>query len=484
VLTELEIHFSSAVKEAKTRRESIITSSLILYAVFYFAIGLGGFSFQSQPATGYITDPDKPSDPQPSNETFIEDSGPQTVSLSAEYSDSDGHSGTLSFFELDTNNKIGSCSVDNGERCSVSWDAPHGDDWWYAVADDDGDNAVTRSDDWLFTINQPPDKTTSPESPNSGTIVYSDSTSLAIPVSDPDTDDLETTFYNNYSFSEVTGPDSSGSTASTLLENLNRAETYKWWADVSDGWNTTRTSEWSFYVNGLPNVYSPDPTGIVEDENPELSIRASDDNSDTLTAYFFNHSGSLLDKQTFSSGEKASTRYKSDTEIGQSYDWSVNVSDGFENSTRTYTFTRTTNINTRVVQRIKYRYSSIIISDSGTKDIFFEIENNIDDTKYLKTYITGVNAVFPENNQKSIEYTLESDSSRSFLVQIRPDSFGQTYLNITTENQRFGVNTTTSIPVTVKNYTDVSETSEVPGIGNIQLIMLLLVSAYLYSARL
>jgi len=31
---------------------------------------------------------------------------------------------------------------------------------------------------------------------------------------------------------------------------------------------------------------------------------------------------------------------------------------------------------------------------------------------------------------------------------------------------------------------DVSQTSEVPGIGSIQLLMLLLVSAYLYSARL
>lgn len=456
----------------------------MLYAIFYFAIGLGGFSFQSQPATGYLSDPDKPSNLQPSNNTFIEDAGPQTVSLSAEYSDSDGHSGVLRFYEGVTDNVIGSCSVNDGERCGVNWDAPHGDNWWYAVADDDGDNAATRSDSWLFTINRPPDKTTSPESPNPGTIVYSDSTDLAITVSDPDSDNLETTFYDNYSFSDITGPVPSGGTASVLIDNLNRGETYKWWADVSDGWNATRTSEWEFYVNGLPNVYNPDPTGIIEDENPELSIGASDDNSDTLTAYFFNHSGDLLDKQTFSSGEKASTIYTSDTEIGESYDWSVNVSDGFENSTRTYTFTRTTNINTRIEQRIDYRYSSVIMSDSETKTIFFEIENNIDDTKYLKTYITGVNAVFPENNQNSMEYNIEPESSRRFMVEIRPESFGQEYLNVTTENQKFGVNTTTQIPVTVKNYTDVSETSEVPGIGTIQLIMLLLVSAYLYSARL
>jgi hypothetical protein len=191
-----------------------------------------------------------------------------------------------------------------------------------------------------------------------------------------------------------------------------------------------------------------------------------------------------MGKETFAEDERASVEYTSDTEIGDTYEWSVNVSDGFENSTNSYSFTRTTNINTRVDQRIDYEYSSIIISDSGTREIFFEVENNIDDLKELRTYLEGVNAVFPENNQQYIDYELEPESSRSFLVRISPDSVGDKYLNITTENRRFGVNTTTSIPVTVKNFNDVSETSEVSGIGTIQLLMLLLVSAYLYSVRL
>lgn len=476
----LQRYYSEIRKKVESNKNAIITSSLTLYLIFYLALGLGGFSYQSQLAHGYIADPDKPSSPQPTNETLIQDPGPQTVSLSAKYSDSDGHSGTLKFFERDTSNQIGTCSVNDGERCSVSWDAAHGDNWWYVVADDDGDDASTRSDDWFFTINQPPDKTTMPESPIPGDIVYSDSTNLVITVSDPDSDNLRTTFYDNHSSSEVTGPDSSGSTASVSADNLNRGETYKWWADVSDGWNSTKTNEWDFYVNGLPNVYDANPTGIIEDEDPELNIRASDDNSDALTAYFYNHSGEFLDKKTFNSGEKVSATYTSDTVVGQSYDWSVNVSDGFENSTRSYTFTRTTNINTRIAQRIDYEYSSIIMSNTETRDIFFEIENNVDDTKYLKTYADGVNATFAENNQKSIEYTLEPQSSKRFMVQIRPESFGQKYLNISTENQRFAVNTTTSIPVNVKNFSDVSETSEVSGIGFLQILMLLVISSAIY----
>lgn len=484
MIKHLREYVSEISDKFQGNKNTIITSSLVIYAVLYFAIGLGGFSFQSQPAIGYLADPDKPSNPQPADNSFIEGAGPQTVTLSARYTDSDGHSGTLTFFDGDTDNSIGSCSVNDGERCSVSWSASHGDNWWYAVADDDGDGASTRSDDWVFTINRAPDKTNSPETPNQGNTVYSESTELSLTVSDPDSDDLETTFYDNYSLSETVGPDTSGSIASYNSDNLNRGETYKWWAEVSDGWNSTKTSEWSFYVNDLPNVYDAQPIDITEQERPEISIRANDDNSDTLTAYFFNGSETLMGKETFAEDERASVEYTSDTEIGDTYQWTVNVSDGFENSTNTYSFTRTTNINTRVDQRIDYEYSSIILSDSSTQEVFFEVENNIDDVKELRTYLEGVNAVFPENNQQYIDYTLQPESSRSFLVRISPDTLGDSYLNITTENRRFGVNTSTSIPVTVKNYTDVSGTSEVSGIGTIQLIMLLLVSAYLYSVRL
>jgi hypothetical protein len=425
--------------------------------------------------------PNKPSEPKPANNSVVNAATSQTVSISAKYTDPDGQSGTLTYYELDTGNEIGSCSTSDGSRCSVDWSVSHRENWWYAVADDGG--ATTRSDNWMFVANQPPDKTTSPESPSSGSIIYSDSIDLSAKVSDPDGDNLEATFQHNNSFSNTTGPYTSGSTASVSLDNIDRGKTYKWWIDVSDTWNVTRSNEWTFYVNSLPNVYNADPTDVVTEKNPELSINATDDNSDTLQAYFFDDQGDYMGKDLFSSGDKANITY-SNVDIGETYDWKVNVSDGFENITRVYSFKRTTTRNTRVDQRIEYRYSSVILSDSETRDIFFEIENQIEDSKVLKTYLSGPNATFAENNQDSITYSLPGNSKRQFIVSISPESTGTKLLNITTENQEIGVNTTATIPVDVKNYTEVSETSEVSGIGTIQLLMLLLVSAYLYSARL
>lgn len=386
----LSWYLFNAVEVAENNKESIITASVLLYAGFYLLIGIGGISFQIQPALGYITNPNPPSNPDPANESFME-SSVNTVPISAIYSDDDGHKGTLTFYDLGTGSSLGSCNPSDGDRCGIDWSVSNGENWWYAVANDDGDDASTTSNNWMF------------------------------------------------------------------------------------------------YINKLPNVYNPNPAdgGIVTTENPEISIQANDDRSDTLTAYFFSHTGDPLGKEEFASGGEASTTY-SDTYIGGDYTWKVNVSDGDENITETYSFERTTTENTRVDQRIDYRYSSVILSPSDTRDIFFEIENRAGGSKSMRTYLSGVNATFPEYSRDSTDvYTLEDEPER-FMVRISPESSAdtKTYLNITSEDQDLGINTTASIPVTVKNYTDVSQTAEVSGIGTLQLIMLLLVSSYLYSVRL
>ncbi|MDY6778935.1 MAG: hypothetical protein SVU32_09800, partial [Candidatus Nanohaloarchaea archaeon] len=92
--------------------------------------------------------PDVPTGPSPSDGAG---DVARPVSLSATYSDPDGGSGTLRFYNAANNNQIGSCSTSSGTSCSVTWSGLNAGTTydWYAVADD---GSVTRqSATWSFT---------------------------------------------------------------------------------------------------------------------------------------------------------------------------------------------------------------------------------------------------------------------------------------------------------------------------------------------
>ena len=427
------------------------------------------------------------SNPEPNDGEMIEDYTPR---ISAEYNDPENDPGTLTYYDSN-DNEIGSCSVSSGNRCSVEWSsADHLSNSWYAEASDGG--GARTGPTWSFKINRPPDQPTL-VNPGDGGTAYDASVQLEVEVTDPDNDDMDVEFFNNVSnrsSSERTvNGVNSGDRASVNFDNLNRGDHYSWWVKMSDGYKTTESSSWTFYSNDLPNAYDEDPPdGGINTPDSDATLRvgivSSDPVSNDVTTYYYRGNGDYIGKRTAPSGEKTEIEY-SGTEIGKYYEWYVKVSDGYENiTTNTFEFRRLTSASYRVQPSIDYDYTEIIMSESGNEDIVFRVRNQIDDDKYLKTYLEGVNATFVENNKKSIEYVLEGGSEREFLVNINPDSTGTNNLDIITENQQFSINTSTSIPVTTKNYNDVTATAEVTGIGTIQLIMLLLVSAYLYSARL
>lgn len=111
------------------------------------------------------TYPDAPTGPSPSNQATI---GSSSTSLSANYADSDGDSGTLIYRYASNDSNIGSCSVSDGGSCSVTWSGiADGQRSWYAVAQDaHGDTATSAT--WSFTVDTTnPAVTASTTSPTS-----------------------------------------------------------------------------------------------------------------------------------------------------------------------------------------------------------------------------------------------------------------------------------------------------------------------------
>lgn len=93
--------------------------------------------------------PFEPTDPSPPDGDTEASSD---VDLGAQYDDRDDDLGTIEFYNASSDNLIGSCSVSDGNRCSITWSGlDDGDHSWYAVAVDNN-NTRNQSDTFTFTV--------------------------------------------------------------------------------------------------------------------------------------------------------------------------------------------------------------------------------------------------------------------------------------------------------------------------------------------
>lgn len=131
----------------------------------------GSFTVDQAPAA--------PTNPSPSDGATI---GTADPSLSADYSDPDGDSGQLHYYDASDDSLIGSCSVNDGGQCSVTWSGrSDGQHSWYAVAEDvHGDTA--QSSTWTFTV----DTSVSTQITGPSTSTWYDSGTISVSVDDAD----------------------------------------------------------------------------------------------------------------------------------------------------------------------------------------------------------------------------------------------------------------------------------------------------------
>lgn len=219
--------------------------------------------------------PNNATEPDPGDGVEVNDG---SVSLSAKYSDPDGDTGKLKFYNS-TDDKIGSCSVDSGNRCSVTWDGyDPGTSEWYVVAEDEH-GATNTSEAWSFFYDAPP--TAMLESPEDGTTVSSEEVELEVTASDPNGGDLDV-FFHDASSNSLIGEDkvASGETASVSWYLPTSGENYEWFVNVSDGdENLTKPLDsWKFYrgvsrqFRSRPEFETDYSTVIGSSSNPSFTV--------------------------------------------------------------------------------------------------------------------------------------------------------------------------------------------------------------------
>jgi hypothetical protein len=347
----------------------------------------------------------------------------------------------------------------------------------------DGSIDLVDSAPFYLRYNRPP-SVDSLDSPADGATVYDDKVQLSATVSDPDDDTLEVTFYNSSSDSEIASTTVSGTAGGTQAtvewDGLLRGADHTWYAVASDDWDSDRSSEdYSFYVNRLPIAYNPVPEdNSLSGETPtELRITARDPEGSDVNVFFINESDdSLIGKSGTDASDTASTEWGS-LDVGRTYRWYVNVSDGKENLTSiSWAFKRSPSSRFRPTTEIEYDYTHIIATPDRPSHVFFTVKNRVKDSKELNTSLSGVNAEFLEGGWYS-KYTLGEESSRRFQVRVEPGKTGRSELKITTRDLNLGLEQTDTIPVYTRNTTSASVSRDVPGIGLYQVAALVLFSA-------
>ncbi len=243
---------------------SIIWSDLSLNTTYYWYAVAIDYEFQTISDTWQFTTadnnpPDKPTDPNPMNNSVDIDLSP---TLSVLVIDIDDDSMDVSFYDASDDSLIGTdTNVPNGSTASIVWSGlSYGTTYlWYAVADDS--LFETRSDTWQFTTktNNPPDKPTDPDPVDNQEDVGLNPT-LSVLVTDPDNDLMTVAFYNS-SDNTLIGMDynvASGTRASAEWQDLSYDTNYRWYVIVGDSIYSTKSDTWSFKT--------------VENKNPTVKI--------------------------------------------------------------------------------------------------------------------------------------------------------------------------------------------------------------------
>jgi len=200
--------------------------------------------------------PDSPSNIEPSDGMTGVNLNPQ---LRVMVSDPDADSLMVTFYDADTNNAIGTDTIESGSMATVTWSGlnPASMYHWYVTASDS--QLEIESSVWSFTtqssFNHAPSQPTLISPSDMSTDVVR-SPSLRVTVSDPDDDLLQVTFYDADTNSIIGTVEDveSGSNVQFTWTGRSYDTTYQWYVVSSDTQLETPSDTWQFTTQSEPAI--------------------------------------------------------------------------------------------------------------------------------------------------------------------------------------------------------------------------------------
>ena len=259
------------------------------------------------------------------------------------------------------------------------------------------------------------------------------------------------------------------------------------WANDSGGGvgNLTRINP---VPNNPPVVYDIEPEDDSETAASTVTLEASvlDRNGEQMNVSFYEDTGSgILLHENQSMGQETTTHWDwNGLSSLDTYYWYVNVSDGHEYVIERFRFRNLMRSQFRVDTDFLYRYSAIVMSPNRSRVVPYTVRNTASSAKNdLNTSVVGADGVLASyGSSSSGYYDLSPGEEKTFRIQVSPDVMGKKYVNVTTENSNYGIETVDRMEVFVTDRP--TNRPEVPGIGLLQLLMVLFLSTLYYSGRL
>ena len=239
--------------------------------------------------------------------------------------------------------------------------------------------------------------------------------------------------------------------------------------------------------NSPPRIFNVKPSNdaTVSRDSIELSVRVEDQDGEDMEVEFEDLTGSRgTDTHTgVPPGDRASSTWNNLQQL-TTYYWRLNVSDGYQTTSRKFRFRNQFPSQFRVETRFETPYNSVLVSPNTSRTVRYSVYNDGSSTKndLVTTVYTADGVISATGTDSSNSFSLAPDERKFFTIEISPDEEGETELVVATDSTNYHLNTTERLDVYVDDRP--GSTVDVPGIGFAQLYLILLVSTLYYSVRL
>ena len=261
--------------------------------------------------------------------------------------------------------------------------------------------------------------------------------------------------------------------------------------DVEDGGVEAESEDGTNIIPNNPPNPGTDPLnpvdgGLVLGEDAELNVSVDDAEDDPVNITFMDmDSDSELESYTdIELGEPISYTWES-LDLGD-HEWGVNVSDHYDYQVNSWTFTTVISDSFRLEQQVRYEYSSLILTETGTGNAFIDITNPHPDDKEINVELESQDGfftpTFSENDGDEITVDLSQGETRTLQVSVTADDVTETEndkLIITSTDTNVGSVDVAELDVLVRS----SEVEQrgVPGLTSIYLLFIGLAASVLFG---
>ena len=255
------------------------------------------------------------------------------------------------------------------------------------------------------------------------------------------------------------------------------------------GGDVTNSSNINPVPNSKPRVFDVSPTNdaVVSSDSVDLQLRVEDQDNEKMNVKFIDITSSppsiLDDYSGISPGSEVSTSWPNLDQL-KTYYWRINVSDSHQETSIRYRFRNQFPSQFRVDTGFETQYNSVLMSPNNSRLVRYTVKNGASQIRNdLVTTTYGADSIISSTSSDSSNpYSLSPGESRTFNIEISPDTEGLHSLVVATSSGNYNINTSESIDIYVDDRP--GAVADVPGIGVFQMLFLIIFSTLYYSVRL